>query len=171
MKKLIFIVFLILFLKEVIAIGIVTDYLENNTLELMEGTSTTYQILLQNTEEEINVRVGLDSEIAEIINYEEEYILPAGISHTPIVFNITAPKHAKVGGKYVIGYYMEPISGKGGAIPFGIRMNKQLIVKITKDPDKSHIGDYLYMFIIVSIILVLPVLPIVLYIKKRKKKF
>ena len=63
---------------------------------------------------------------------------------------------------------MEPISGKGGAIPFGIRMNKQLIVKITKDPNKFHIEGYLYMFVIVSIILVLSIF---LYIKKRKKKF
>ena len=56
MKKLIFVLFLVLFLKEVIAIGIVTSYLEDNTLEVMEGTSTTYEILLQNTGEETETK-------------------------------------------------------------------------------------------------------------------
>ncbi len=165
MKKLIFMFFLVLFLKEAAAIGIVTTYLEDNTLELMEGKSATYEIKLQNTEEETEVRLVMDSEIAEIIDYKETYVLPKGVSNTPVAFNITAPKDAKVGDEYVIGYYMEPMSGKGGLIPLGIRINKQLKVRIIEDPNKSHIKDYLIGGIIAAIISVL-----FFIVNKRKHK-
>jgi len=168
MKKLVFIFFLILFLKEVIAIGIVTNVLENNTLELMEGTSITYQIQLQNTEEEMKVRLVLNSEIAKIMDYKEEYILPKGVSHTPVIFNITAPKNANVGDEYTINYYVEPLSAKGGAIRFGIKMNKNFKVKIIENPNKPEPSkeNHLYKVIIGSLLLVLFV---IIYIKKYKK--
>ncbi len=169
-KKLVFILLLILFIKEITAIGIVTMYLENNILEVMEGTSETYEIQLQNTEEEIEVRLVLDSEIAEIIDYKERYVLPAGISNTPIIFDITAPKDAKVGDEYVISYYMEQISTKGGMVPFGVKINKHLTVKIIEDPDKPGTG-YLYGVIIGGIVLVLFVIIFIWKYKKSKNNF
>ncbi len=156
---------LILFIKEVIAIGIVTSYLENNILEIMEGTSETYEIQLQNTEEETEVKLVLDNEIAEIIDYKEKYILPAGISNTPVIFDITAPKDAKVGEEYVISYYMEQISTKGGTVPFGVKINKHFTVKIIENPNGPG-TNYLYVIVIGSVVLVLL---IIFLIRKYRK--
>jgi hypothetical protein len=165
MKRLIFIFFLILLLKETVAIGIVTNYLENNTLKLMEGTSTLYEMQIQNTDAEMKVKVGLNSEIAYIIDHKAEYFLPAGVSHTPVYFNITAPLNAKAGDEHVINYYVEPLSTDGGSIQFALRMNKNFKVKIIEDPNKPPPKNYLDGIIIGAILLVMVV---VIYIKKYK---
>lgn len=168
MKKLIFLFLFVMILKEVVAIGIVSSVLQNNTLELMQGTSITYQIQLQNTGEETKVRVVSNSEIAKIVDYKEEYTLPKGVSHTPVMFNITVPENADVGDEYAVNYYVEPLSAEGGAIRFGIKMNKNFIVKIIENPDKPEAskGNYLYTLVIGSLLLVFF---LIIYTKKHKK--
>ena len=133
----------------------------------MEGTSRTYKIKLQNVDdEERKAILVMDSEITEIIDYKEIYILPKGVSNTPVVFNVTAPKNAMVGDEYSIGYYVEPLSGEGGAIQLGIRMNKQLKVKIVKNSNKFYIDDHFPEFAVLGALLAL----FIITNKKKRKK-
>lgn len=146
---------MIIFLKDVTGIGIVTNYLENNTLQIMKGTSTIYEIEIQNTEEEMKVKLVLQSDIAKVIDYQEEYTLPKGVSNTPIYFNITTPNNARVGDEYTINYYVQPLSAKGGNIQFAIALNKNFKVKIIEDPNKPIPKVHFYQFIIAFFLLVL----------------
>ena len=71
------------------ALAVASDYLESNTLELIEGTSTIYGIRLQNPDPyEIRAKVNYDKEIMKAMDFKEEYTLPPS-SSTEIKFNIT----------------------------------------------------------------------------------
>ncbi|MBI2005646.1 MAG: hypothetical protein HYS80_02685, partial [Candidatus Aenigmarchaeota archaeon] len=59
------------------AISVVSDYLVNDTLELIEGTSKIYSIRLQNpTDSETGMKLDYDDTFMKVIDYKEIYILP-----------------------------------------------------------------------------------------------
>lgn len=167
MRKLIFTILFILFLQQATAIGIVTSVMENNTLNLIEGHSTRYEIQIQNTDEEMSAKVSLSSDIAYIIDPQEEYLLPAGVSHTPVYFNITAPEDAKPGDEYTLSYSVQPLTAKGGSIKIAIALNKNFKIKIIEDPNKpiQPKKSYTFEIIIASLLLISA---IVIYVKKYK---
>jgi len=157
MKKLIFIFLFVCLIYKANALGVSSDFLENNTLELIDGSSTIYGIRLQNPdEEEVNVRLVLNSNTAKIINYKEIYTLSKG--KTEVLFNITAPEDARIGDIYGVGYYMEPVSALGGGgIPIGMKINKDFKVKIIRDTNKFYFESW-HLFVLVGIILLLIIL-------------
>jgi hypothetical protein len=158
MKWMFSVLFFVLLFEQVGAVGIVTDYLNDNTLNLVDGSSTTFKILLQNVDsEELKVRVGIDSDIAQIIDYKDVYTLPPGVSNTPVLFNITSPKNAKVVEIYTVSYHMEPQSAGGGTVAIGMRMNKDFKVRIIKDPNKLYPEDYFARAILIAVIIILVV--------------
>src|SRR3989338_4493900 len=83
--------FLVLAASFVCSLGIVSDYLEENTLELPEGTSKLYSIRLQNPQEtNAAVTLSYDRTFLAVIGEKEQYIVPAK-GNLRIVFNVTAP--------------------------------------------------------------------------------
>jgi len=123
------------------ALAVASDYLEDNTLVLIEGTSSIYSIRLQNPDSyESKVKVAYDSQIMKAINFKEEYTLPPQ-SSTRIEFNVTAPKYDKNNNLFAVSYTIHQLTGpSGGGIPFLTKINKNFMLKSIKNPNIFHVN-------------------------------
>ena len=140
MRKAIFILLAVLAsILNVSALGVVSDYLENNTLILAEGSSKLYGIRLQNpTSEELYIKLTYDDTIAKIIGYQEIYSIPKKDSKS-LFFNISVPPNFKQDGIYTVSYTVHQLSGSGSGVPILLKINKNFNLKIIKKPDKPDI--------------------------------
>src|SRR3989344_909772 len=119
------------------AIAVASDYLEDNTLTLIEGTSKIYRIQLQNPDSfEIKYKVDYDDQFMKAIDFKEEYILPPK-SSISIEFNVTAPKYDTKNNIFAVSYTVHQLTGgDGGGIPFLTKINKNFKLKVARDPNK-----------------------------------
>jgi len=126
------------------ALAVASDFLDNNTLILIEETSKIYSIRLQNPDTyEIKVKVDYTKELMEPIDFQEEYILQPQ-SVTRVEFNVTAPEYDKDSNVFDVGYTVHQLTGgPGGGIPFLTKINKNFKVRVIKNPSKFYI-DYDY---------------------------
>src|SRR3989338_7698961 len=101
------------------ALAVTSDYLESNTLTLVEGSSKIYGIRLQNPDSiESRVKVDYDTQFMKAIGFREEYALPPQ-STASIEFNVTAPKYDKKNNMFTISYTVHQLTAPaGGGIPF-----------------------------------------------------
>ncbi len=154
MRLIIFILLSIILSSNVEALAVASDYLENNTLILTEGTSTIYSIRLQNPNSyETKVKVDYDTRFMKTIDFKEEYTLPPE-SSTRIEFEVTAPEYNESNSLFVLGYTVHQLSGGGGGgVPFLTKINKNFKLEVVEDLDKFHIN-----YAIVAIIMVLSVI-------------
>ena len=129
------------------AIGVSTPFLENNVLQLAEGHSTQFTIVLQNVEEsEVTARLDYtsDGNIASIIDYKKLYVLPAKSVDTKATFDITAPEKAKIGEVYEVKFTVAPAHAQaGGTIALVGGISKSFKVEITRDPNKFYLNYYI----------------------------
>lgn len=142
MRNLIF-AFLILILLSinVYSLGVASDFLEDDTLELIEGASKLYGIRLQNpSQQEITVKLTYDETFLEAIDYQEEYTIPPK-TNLPVFFNVTA-ENVKPGQVHTVSYTVHELSGSGPGVPMLIKIAKNFKLKIIKDPNKFYIDDY-----------------------------
>ena len=137
------------------AIAVASDYLESNTLELIEGSSKIYKINLQNPESyETIYRVDYSGEFMKAIDFKEEYTLPPKSSES-IKFNVTAPKYKKDNNVFTLSFTVHQLSGGGGGgIPFLTKINKQFKLKAVKDPDRFHINYFYVVYVIILLIII-----------------
>ena len=168
MKKLIILspfIFLLLPLN-IYAVGISSPYLEDNTLQLIRGESTTYSINLQNTEDtDIDIEIIYSSKIAKIIDYKEVYTLPAGTLKTKISFDITASRETKIGDIYTVSYSVNPLAPSGeGTLPMIVGINKKFNVEIIKDPNSKDTPILFYAAPIIAVI------ALIIFIWRKIKK-
>ena len=131
------------------AISVASDYLTNDTLELISGTSKIYSIRLQNPSDyEVGIRLDYDATFMKAIDYKEIYILPPQTTGYRIEFNVTAPKKA---GLHRVGYTVaevEPIGG--GGLPIRLKINRNFNLRVIEDPNKFKIDyDYVVYAVIV----------------------
>jgi hypothetical protein len=156
---------LVLAVSNVQAIAFASDYLENNTLVVIEETSSIYSIRLQNPYSyEIKVEVYGEDVFMKMIDPKEEYIIQPG-DVEKIEFNITAPKYDKEGNNwYTMSYSVHQLTGPPGegGIPLMAKMGKNFKVKVIEDPNKFHIN---WFHTAVAAILI-----VVLYFLIRKRK-
>lgn len=140
-KLIIFIIsFGVLLSFNVNAISVASDFLENDTLFLMEGTSKIYGIRLQNpASEQAYVQITYDSTIAKIIDYEETYVIPAKSSRS-VSFNVSAP-NSNPGDSYSVGYTVHQFAGSGQGVGIALKINKNFNVKIIENPDMPNIKE------------------------------
>ncbi|MBI2659184.1 hypothetical protein HYX05_03760 [Candidatus Woesearchaeota archaeon] len=124
------------------AISVVSDYLVNDTLELIEGTSKIYSIRLQNPSDyEAAIRLDYDDTLMKVIDYREVYNLAPKDTAYRILFNVTAPDKL---GIYRASYTVSEVEpAGGGAVPIRLKINRGFYIKVTEDPNKFHI-DYDY---------------------------
>ena len=143
MRITILVLLIILSSQNVKALAVASDFLEDNTLKLVEGTSAIYSIRLQNTNSfESRVKVDYDKQLMKAIDFKEEYALPPQ-SSTRIEFNATAPKYDKDNNLFVISYTVHQLSaGGGGGIPFLTKINKSVKLKVIENPNKFHINYF-----------------------------
>lgn len=146
-------VFLV-FISNVIGLGVVSDFLENDTMILQDGESKFHKIRIQNpTEYNTFIKLTYDDTYIKIFNYQEEYtILPNSMQQ--ITFNVSVPEE-RVGQEYKASFTIHQLSGSGPGVPVLIKIAKSFKIRIVKDPNKFYI-DELYKYIpIVAVILIL----------------
>ena len=159
----------IIFSFNVNALAVASDYLENNTLILLDGTSKLYGIRLQNpTSNEINIKVTYDSTIAKIVDYQEIYTIPPK-TNQPIFFNISAPSNSKPEDTYTISYTVHELSGSGSGVPILLKINRGFKVKIIKNPDKFYISYDYVNYVVSAVIIAVIILVLLLYVFRRKR--
>ncbi len=146
---------LILVIYNVNALAVASDFLEDDTLVLVEGESKLYEIRVQNpTQQEIKVKITYDESFLEIIDQQDEYTIPPETNY-PILFNVST-RNAKVNQIYTLSYTVHQLSGSGPGLPMLIKIAKSFNLKVVKDPNKFYISDlykYYPQFIIVLLII------------------
>lgn len=119
------------------ALGVASDFLENNTLHIEAGSYKEFRITLQNSEDElqaVHVSVTSDNDIAGLVDARDSYELPPKSYNTQLVINITIPKDAKAGASYDAGYSVGQGKAKeGGPVPFVVNVNRGFKV-VVKEP-------------------------------------
>ena len=164
MRFIVLILTALVLISHVEAIAVVSDYLRDNTLELLEETSTIYTIRPQNVEKyEIRVKVTYDDTHMKAINLEEEYILEPK-SDVRIDFNVTAPKYNKKDNAFRMSFTLHELSGAGGGIGFLSKINKKFNLKVIKDPNRFHISPFQVAYAIILLAIV-----VFLYRKSKTK--
>ena len=147
------------------AIAVASDYLERDTLELIEGTSKIYRINLQNPDSyETGYKVTYDDKFMKALDFKEEYILPSKSSVT-IEFNVTAPKYDKNNNLFKMSYTVHQLSGAGGGVGFLGKISKQFNFQVLKSPSLIHINYFAAVYSIILLIIVF-----FLYRKKGSKR-
>lgn len=136
MKRLIFLLLtLITWNLSVNALSVASDYLVNNTLELISSESKIYGIRLQNpTENEVLIKLDYDPTFVKIIGYKEVYNVPPKETGYSISFNVTAPKKP---GAYTVSYTVSEVEPSGaGGLPIILKINRSFNLKVIDDPNK-----------------------------------
>ena len=153
------------------ALAVASDYLEGNTLTLIEGSSKIYSIRLQNPDSyESRVKVDYDAQFMKAIDFKEEYILPPQ-SSTRVEFNITAPKYDKNNDLFALSYTVHQLSGPaGGGIPFLTKINKNFKLKVIQDPNKFHINYDYVTYAVIALVFLLYVFRKKIAMKRKRHK-
>src|SRR3989338_3201229 len=122
------------------AIAVASDYLVNNTLELIRGTSTLYSIRLQNpTDYEAAIKVDFDNSYMKAIDYREVYILAPRETGYKILFNITAPEKP---GLYSVGYTVSEVESGGSGLGLLLKINRNFNLRVIEDPNRIQINSF-----------------------------
>ena len=133
---------------QVMAMGIASDFLEQDTMRLAPGETRLYGIRLQNPEpKDVWVRAGVESEIAQLVNPQERYLLKAGSYANALSIEVRAPEDA-AGTRFIVGYWMQPES-EGGNVPIAVRIERSFTVQIGESlqepaPAREHGFPFLF---------------------------
>ena len=140
MKYLIFFLMFLALSFNVDSIAVASDYLENNTLELIGGTSTPYSIRLQNpTDYEAAIKVDFDDSYMKAIDYREVYTLAPRETGYKILFNITAPEKP---GLYSVGYTVSEVESGGSGLGLLLKINRNFNLRVIEDPNRIQINYF-----------------------------
>ncbi len=152
------------------SLGVVSDYLEGNTLEITEGQSKIFSIRLQNpTESEIAIVLNYDKAFMKAVDYKEVYVLPAKTSGYRVLFNVTAPGKP---GMYAISYTVGEVEPSGGGgLPLRLKISKNLNLKVVEDPNKPKVSRSKddFMAILLMMAMIAGILIVFLYRKSRRR--
>ena len=152
---------------QVNAISVASDYLENNTLELISGTSKIYSIRLQNpTDEETGIKLDYDQTFIKVIDYKDTYILAPKVAGYKILFNVTAPKKL---GLYNVGYSVGEVdTGGGTGLSLRLKIGRGFKLRVVEEPNTFHI-NYGYVAYAVIILVFLIYMITKKHFKKRPR--
>lgn len=134
------ILILFLIVPSVLGLGVAQDYLEDDTLRLMNGETHYLKIILQNPEDvDVPVSISVNSEVVEIFEPKEYYNLSAKSYDNVIYLKITAPKDGKIGDKYEVTYSVSPYkSQEGGMVGLNMKITRKFYVLIV---DENGVGS------------------------------
>ena len=119
------------------ALAVASDYLEDNTLTLMEGSSKIYSIRLQNSDSyEARFKVDYDKQFMKAMDFKEEYIIPPKLS-VRIEFNVTAPKYNDNNDVFVVSYTIHQLSAGSGGTFFLTKISKNFKLKVEKNTNAN----------------------------------
>ena len=153
------------------ALGIASDFLVNNTMELEKGESKLYGVRIQNPQLDVKrVVFGFQSDIAKVVDYKEVYEFSEEQRVIPILINITAPKNAHRGQEFTVGYYIEPVEVPGQGLSIKTRIDKGFTVRIKEQRWFSFAYSYSYIHLIIAIYILIAILIAFFLLRKPKKK-
>ncbi len=153
------------------ALGIASDFLGNNTMELKKGESRLYGVRLQNPKLDFKkARFVLQSDFAKVIDYQEIYEFSEEQKIISILINVTAPKNAHKGQEFIVSYYVEPVEVSGQGLTIKPTIEKAFKVKILEKRWFSFVYSYSYIHLIIFIYGILILLVVYLLRKKPKAK-
>ncbi|MBI2559198.1 hypothetical protein HYW20_07800 [Candidatus Woesearchaeota archaeon] len=121
------------------AISVVSDYLVDDTLVLIQGESKIYSIRLQNpTDNEVGIKLDYDRKLMKAVDYKEVYILPPKTAGYRVLFNVTAPEET---GLYDVSYTVGEVEPSGGgSLPILLKINRNFKLKVVENPKKFKLG-------------------------------
>lgn len=169
-KTLLLISMIILFMNTIFAFAVSSAYHPDNPLYIPPGETTEGYITLQNLagESDVNIRAEImsGSEILELTDPSNEYLVPAG-EKTIVNYKITIPSDAKIDDVYPINIVFTTIT-EGGGFSFGSSIGQKfnVIVGSGAKPPEEGIPSWTIGLIIGAIILI----TIIIILTKRKKK-
>jgi len=134
-KILAYIILAMLLSVSVSAFGVGTQYMENRTLNLYPGQTYLFKVELQNKDEqEVTVKVILDSSIATLIGGPEVTIPAKTYDNVQVYFNITVPKTAQLGDTYNINYLVAPVEKGEGQVPLAVQYDRTFKILVVERP-------------------------------------
>ena len=152
-KSLIFYVFFLLLLTQVNAFGLASGYLPNNTMLLKPGESKTYVVELQNNDpNELKMDFVISSDIVEIINKKESYIVGNKTRKVNIILNITMPINVTKESIYEISYYAIPLEEGNGNVQLNLKLNRKLSVVPLFEENKNNRKTFNFSYVLIGLI-------------------
>ena len=138
------------------ALSVASDYLEGNTLQLVEGNSTVYSIRLQNPEQyELRVKVDYDARFMQTAGFKDEYVLQPQET-ARIEFNITAPKYKKGENILPLSYTVHELSGAGGSgVGFSPKISNGFKLEVMRSQDRFYIDPLYIVFAAMALVFLL----------------
>ncbi len=143
---------ILLLAASVSALGIVSDYLEENTLVMDEGNSKLYSIRIQNPEDrEVQVKLTYNSDYLDLLEEKEYYSVPPK-SSLKLTFNVTAPQ-VSANQSYTLGYSIQELGSQGEGLPIRFTIGRNFTLKVV-DLSKSHLPYYPFAVVMLAIVLI-----------------
>jgi hypothetical protein len=176
-KILVSLVLIIFFVQIITASGVSRPYWDDHPLKLAPGESKTIQLTLQNTDDEdMTFKTTINSEIAELDDKSDEYLVPSGKTDQKVNVKIEIPKNAEIGTEYKVRFtFKEIASGEGGMISMTSAFSMDVPVEVVSydesalRSEKTQEKEFGWNYIIIGVIAVLILIGIINNIKKRKK--
>ncbi len=173
---------LILISCNVNAFGIATPFASNEDVYIPIGESKEFVFSIQNGAgaiEDVNAKIEIldGKEIAEIINQQDSYLIPAG-GEKSITVRIKVPESATENDKWNIRISAKAITpNKEGAVGIGYGVITGFNV-VTKEPVKPEIptgevvkekGELNYNNFLLALVIIV-IIGIIIFLMKRKKE-
>lgn len=171
-------IFILFFSNYVCAFAVSSAYGDWNPLEISPGQTKTFDVILQNSgSDELGLKGGIaeGSEIAEITNPSEVYLIPKG-EKKKITIRVSIPSDAKIGDSHNIKLLFSTVkSAEGGGLGFGSSIEQTVSANVIKKPlspeelaakEKAIPG----IAFLISLIFIVIIIVIVIIIRKKAQE-
>jgi hypothetical protein len=174
-RILVLLVLLVFFMQSVAAAGVSRPYWDDYPLKLAPGESKIIQLTLQNTDsEDIIFKAEIISEIAQLNDKSNEYLVPSGETEKKVNIKVEIPEDAEIGTIYkIISSFKEASSGEGGMVKMSAAFNVDFPVEVVgydesalRSEEPAGTFNWFYIIIVIGI---LTLIGTGIYIKKKKK--
>ena len=167
---------LILSISSISTLGVANSYWDEKPLKLAPGESITISLRLQNEGDDvITIEVSLDSEIASLVE-GIRYDVPPGKVSVPVYIKVEIPEDAEIGKKYTLLASFKQVSlGDGeGFFQVAQGITSKVPIEVVGEQESEIFGESsekkLNIPYLISIILILAVIGLAFFFKKRKTK-
>jgi hypothetical protein len=169
---------LVLSFIQVSAFGITSNYWRERPLELQPGQTAEVTLELQNMvgNETVTLNATLmsGSEIAQITDASNIYVVPPQTKNVLVHLTITIPEDAPLEKEYTIGVSFLEIKTGGQGVAMGSEIEKSfpVIIRMPVAPVSTPVSTGLsaWLVILIIFIVIIIVLVILMLIKNAKKK-
>ena len=167
----------IILISNIFAFAVSSTYHKDHPLEMVSGTSTNIQLVLQNmagSEDIIAKGTILDgSDMARITDINDTYSIPFG-TKKEVNIEVDSPKDAKIGKIYNLTVSFTTMSNTPGTLGFGSGVEQKIPVVIVSGPKPQFVQtiekNQTIIWIVGLIILIIIVLIIIKVVRSKTKK-